>query len=741
MTRKIMFNHRRALGDTLMMTAGIRDFKKLFPEIEINVSTPYPQLWENNPYLNKEITKRTKGVECYTVGYPTIQHSSQGWVHFTQGFLFDMIAQVDNHEKLPVSIGELCASFAGGRVGDENIHDTIEPFISWRSKYKDKMDDLYLRRGDIHLTDKEKKSNIIKDQYGIDKYWVIAPGGKSDCTCKIWDWRRFQDVIDTFDGYIKFVVIGKSDLIVEPLNNIIDLTDKLNYREIFSLVNNAEGGVGTVSFLMHVFSSLPVEKRKETRIRPFVAIYGAREGFTFTAYEGHQVLHTIGSLTCSDNGGCWHSRIVPMAKKVEHNSRLCTHVIKRDGRLIQQCMDTITSADVIRAIGRYYEGNIYNIKPNRTLAPKKENISMNKVTKRQLGKEINVLASLRTPGGGEQSIVKITKMLRAHGWKVNFHPWGKVNDKFNNFDREKHGWGKSLQDNMKSGIPLLFYANDDIYDFCDNAQPIVDKSSDVIVCINWANGRLPKTRWIEDKLKAVIFHNNEKKEEFKRDCIGFDNTKLVSLFGAIDLDSFISIPQQARQDKQDLVVLKHCTSDYRKYITTESHGQGDEVHVWQKHIYKELDTKFYDRLLKDTTGIRFEFMAAHAELIKHFDGNPRMVFHKWDSMPVSDFLSRGHVYLYRTSNMWRDQYPRCVAEALAAGIPVLSEPRDGTKDRIIHGDTGFYCVDYDGFLYALKMLQRKEDYRAHMGDEARRWAKKNLRPEAWIEAIGELCTR
>ena len=114
-----------------------------------------------------------------------------------------------------------------------------------------------------------------------------------------------------------------------------------------------------------------------------------------------------------------------------------------------------------------------------------------------------------------------------------------------------------------------------------------------------------------------------------------------------------------------------------------------------------------------------------------------MVFHRWDSMPVTEFLRRGHVYLYRTSNMWRDQYPRVVAEALAAGLPVLTEPRDGTKDRVEHGDTGFHCVHFDEYLLALRTLKRKEDTRKAMGMNAKEWAKKNLDPKKWVSILEE----
>ena len=77
------------------------------------------------------------------------------------------------------------------------------------------------------------------------------------------------------------------------------------------------------------------------------------------------------------------------------------------------------------------------------------------------------------------------------------------------------------------------------------------------------------------------------------------------------------------------------------------------------------------------------------------------------------------------------------AEALAAGLPVLGEPRDGTAERIVHGDTGFYCVDFDAYLYALKLLKRKEQYRREMGRNAKEWAAENLDPRRWADVVAE----
>jgi glycosyltransferase involved in cell wall biosynthesis len=782
--RTIIFSHRRAVGDALMFTCGVRDFKLLFPDIDIIVNSNFPEVWLDNPYITELINigadkvNPNEGVEYYKVGYPIINNANAASTHYTQGFLLDMIAMADNYKPLPISLSEFCAAFSNGRMGDPDIDNPKT------AKYKsqkdgglqflpDKLKKLYADndsfcqnfgriRPDIYLNGEEKQNNIIRKHYGIERYWVVAPGGKRDCTCKIWDWRRFQKVIDHFDGYIKFVVIGRSDHLVEKLNNVIDLTDKYNndLRGLFPVVYHADGCVSGVSLLLHLCAAMPNRNNERIFPKPCVTIYGGREPLTFTAYNQTHPLHTGGAIDCCVYGGCWHSRIVPLQKDVDKNKRLCKSTVERDGKVIQRCMDMITSDDVIRQIERLYEGDILKpinpvTKPIQRkviklrLLPKLEEKDLLQ-TVQGSKREINVLASMNTDGGGEQSAAHIVKMLRDAGWKVNFHPWSQeVHSRYNDVEMERDKnfcirkdniyYIGPMVDTMKKDLPLLFYANDNVNNLIDIGKGVIDNSSDLIVGINFINGKLPKAPdWLSDKLRAVIFQNEEKMMEYERDQLGQANVEKIVLFGAIDLNRFIDILPASRKDGDRMVVLKHCKPDYRKYITSESAGGGERIHVWQKHFSKDRDVDFYKRLLKDTTKVYFEFMEAHKELVAAFPNEERMKFFKWDEIPVEEFLARGHVYLYRTSNMWRDQYPRVVAEALAAGLPVLTEPRDGTKDRVIHGDTGFYCIDYDQFKLAIATFKRKEQARRSMGMYAKDWARQNLNPKRWVEILDSI---
>ncbi|MHA2055616.1 MAG: glycosyltransferase [Candidatus Hodarchaeales archaeon] len=326
---------------------------------------------------------------------------------------------------------------------------------------------------------------------------------------------------------------------------------------------------------------------------------------------------------------------------------------------------------------------------------------------------------------------------------MHLHPWNTVHDSFKKLDVSPHSFKNGMEQHMVSGIPLLFYANDCVWDFPKNAQGIVKKSSSLIVGINFMLGNFKKpahTSWMNKggKFKAVVFQNEEKLEEWENQVVGLEDVKKIVAVGAIDLNKFYEVCTPVRKGGSELVVIKTCKPDYRKYVTEKSKNGGDKLHVWQHKFFKEVDTKFYGRLLKNTKNIRFEFMEAHKELVEFFKDEPRMVFHKWNAMPVTELLSRGHVFLYRASNMWRDNYPRVMGEALAAGLPCISEPRDGTKDRIVHGDTGFYACHFDEYLLHLKTLQRKEDLRERMAQEAKEWAKRNLDPRCWVEVIEDI---
>ena len=107
---------------------------------------------------------------------------------------------------------------------------------------------------------------------------------------------------------------------------------------------------------MHLAAAVP-PKPGLPASKACVVTAGGREPSHFTAYTHHVYLHTNGQMPCAHTGGCWKSRTVPLNDGDEKDQSLCVDTIPFAGRRVQRCMhDLVTPRDVIRAIGRYYEG-------------------------------------------------------------------------------------------------------------------------------------------------------------------------------------------------------------------------------------------------------------------------------------------------------------------------------------------------------------------------------------------------
>ena len=716
----VFLNDKQRLGDILAMTAGVRDFARAYPNVKLGVKTGSYHIWDNNPYVDPGFQEESAFVN---VGLKWLTNKSNqvNW-HMVNSFRLSMEVEL------------------GVKI------------------------DAGFTRPDVWMSREEVERKPIVE----GPYWIITTGGEPGWPAKMYPMDRWQFVVDELKDQIQFVQLQLKGDPLPKLKNVVDLVGKTEdpetgIRDLINVFYHSQGSVGLVSMHMHMSAAFD---------NPCVVVAGAREPAWFTQYIGHRYLDTLGLLPCSVNHdprndsyfqvGCWKTSLESCLER--QGSSGMNPVLHGEEENTPPCVEIIEPKKVIEAIEFYYKGPHPRLKyqekmPNRFFKniteEEKTVVYVRKQPKRKStlvevpgGTEINILASLNSKGGGEQSALKIAQVLTEAGWRVNFYPWDKVHEQHRNVPGEfllgdrTYINGKML-DHMKEGVPLLFYANDQIFEFIKEPQTLelFAKSSSVAIAINWMNGQLPKAKHLADtgKLRAVIFQCEEKKGEFIRDMIEFPEPfSMLVQPGAIELEAFTSLKMLKRGKEDDLVVLKHCVGDYRKYVTERSARGGDKIHVWQRNIIKEPDTVFYKRFLSDMKGVRFEFMEAHPELKEAFKNEPRMVFHTWNSMPVPQFLSRGHVYLYRTSNMWRDNYPRVVGEALAAGLPVLTEPRDGTKDRVEHGDTGFHCVDYDGFLYALKLLRRKEEYRQQMGEMAREWSKLFLDPRNWVNVLAEL---
>jgi hypothetical protein len=119
------------------------------------------------------------------------------------------------------------------------------------------------------------------------------------------------------------------------------------------LVYHAQGVLTSAGLPMHLAAAVEVKSGMPAS-RPCVVVAGGREPPHFAAYPQHQYIHTIGTLHCCENGGCWKSRTVALGDgdPKDDASELCVDVVGEFPR----CMDMTTAEEVIRRIELYFDG-------------------------------------------------------------------------------------------------------------------------------------------------------------------------------------------------------------------------------------------------------------------------------------------------------------------------------------------------------------------------------------------------
>ncbi|MBI3417902.1 MAG: hypothetical protein HY043_21625 [Verrucomicrobia bacterium] len=313
--RKFLFKSHFSLGDTVLLTAAVRDLHKTFPRaFAMDVRTGFAELWANNPYLTP-LDDYDPAVSVVQCEMPLVDRSHESACHCLHGFV----------------------DFFNRYLGT-----SIKP-----TQFK----------GDLHLTRSEKtRRSQVHELVGADvPFWIISAGGKLDYTIKLWEAARYQEVVDHFRGRIQFIQVGDAAHFHPKLKGVIDLRGKTTVRELVRLVYHAQGAVCGVTGLMHLAAAVPVRPGRH-HTRPCVVVAGGRESPHWEAYPGHQFIHTVGALSCCATGGCWRARALPLGDGDEMDKNLCVDV----RGVLPRCMDMISSAEVVRRIETFFDGGVAN---------------------------------------------------------------------------------------------------------------------------------------------------------------------------------------------------------------------------------------------------------------------------------------------------------------------------------------------------------------------------------------------
>ena len=264
---KIVFKNRQAIGDILMFTSAVRDFKREFPDTEVGVISTAMHIWDHNPYINHQL-KDPELIEEVGPGFLT--NKSNFWnLHMANAFRLDI------ENKLGLSIPQ----------------GAITP--------------------DIWMTEEEYRRKPIIE----GPYWVFIYGGEPGWPAK--QYHRWQEVINILKDDIQFVQLGMARHPYPHLENVIDYVGKTEdrhngIRDLFNIFLNAQGSLGLVSMHTHLSAAFG---------NPCVTVAGAREPAWFTHYFGHQYVQTNGTLPCSKTTACWACKMEGCRNQVEYEGK------------------------------------------------------------------------------------------------------------------------------------------------------------------------------------------------------------------------------------------------------------------------------------------------------------------------------------------------------------------------------------------------------------------------------------
>lgn len=306
---KLMLYNNLCPGDLLIMTGALEALHQQYPGRYItDVNCFHRTIYDGNPYVSKLDANDPEVVHLWTT-YPLVNKTNQRPIHFLEGYVDWFRQQLDIDLTL----------------------DTNRPHI--------------------YLSHQEKNAkSLVEEISGVKKYWVVNAGWKNDYTIKKWPTRYFQEVVNHFKGRVAFAQIGMRKPFHNhpPLDNVIDLIDKTNIRQLMQVCYHAQGGLGTITCIQHMFAAFQ---------KPYVVIHGAREPITWTAYHTQKVFSNIGTLPCCQNQGCWRSRIHPLNDGDKKDKRTCELPVMEPDP-VAKCMDNIKPRMVIEAIEQWYEGGV-----------------------------------------------------------------------------------------------------------------------------------------------------------------------------------------------------------------------------------------------------------------------------------------------------------------------------------------------------------------------------------------------
>ena len=314
----VLLTHQRSPGDIVCMTGAVRDLAVSHPgRFAIHIQSECPELWEHNPHIaGNWHTQWPRDMKTIRVCCrPQLNAANSIRLHYVTAF----------HRAISTAL------------------DLAIPVLQ--------------PHGDLHLTDEERETPLIRG-----RYWYFVAGGKSDMVTKIWPEQFSHRLVPLLtDLGINLVQDGAAypGHIHPVLAGVRRMVGQTSLRDVLRLIYHADGVICPVTFAMHVAGAFS---------KPCVVIAGGREPWWWEGYSNsadrhfgaqcssvrvpHRFLHTQGMFDCCRDGGCWKTKLTASLPGGQHDC--LKPEADSTGVLSPACLRAITPEMVVEAVRSYY---------------------------------------------------------------------------------------------------------------------------------------------------------------------------------------------------------------------------------------------------------------------------------------------------------------------------------------------------------------------------------------------------
>jgi glycosyltransferase involved in cell wall biosynthesis len=337
----------------------------------------------------------------------------------------------------------------------------------------------------------------------------------------------------------------------------------------------------------------------------------------------------------------------------------------------------------VDAVNSYYEGGVLQ-RPERIEIAKKKPL-------------IRIVTNAKCLGGAERSVIEIAKLFTDNKWRVEISTPGPMCEEF----RQAMPAGTIVSNHVTRECDIfLLYASDMVFNFNQAQFEVFKKikAARKVMALTYKIGKAGQVDWTKGWDK-YLFLSSDLRDGFLKKV---SNAETEVLAPAVDIEPFLRIQPNYNQS---LRIVRHSSQGDKKF-------PADIIDICRK------------------SPAHFFFMPAASWMT--IERNISIFPYQSDMEKVTEFLSKGNLFWYLLPEGYTDQGPRVIVEAMAAGLPVIAENKDGAKDRVTT-ETGWLIDSHEkviDLLHSIDFSQLRKK-----GKAARRRAENMFVANKWYELI------